>query len=92
MKQSRNRTKVHVVNDTEFQLYTSGAKGKGLLGIHNAHNESGEELSWDSNKGDFNETSAYVGKMYIKKRLLLFSLGTLMFQGVITQTCLILKI
>lgn len=34
--------------------------GYGLLGLHQAHDENGNTLEWDSDKGDFNGTPAYV--------------------------------
>lgn len=58
-KISNNKTKVHVVVDSEPQLRTRGAKGQSKLGIHNAHDENGNEMRWDDSEEDFDGTPAY---------------------------------
>jgi RHS repeat-associated protein len=53
MKLSKNDTKIH------FKIETERAGRPSLNGVHEAHNESGTRLSWDSRTGKFNEKPAY---------------------------------
>ena len=53
MLASKNKTKIHVKIETEVI-------DNGLLGQHQAHDKDGNVLEWDSEKGDFNGTPAYV--------------------------------
>lgn len=59
IKVGNNRTKVHVRIETEVQD-KPGQLGYGLYGLHQAHDESGKALKWDTKKGDFNGIPAYV--------------------------------
>jgi len=59
MKAGRNSTKIHVNIETEVHD-KPGQLGNGLLGLHQAHDENGKALKWDSKKGDFDGKPAYV--------------------------------
>ncbi|MFD2919038.1 DUF6443 domain-containing protein [Terrimonas rubra] len=59
MKAGKNSTKIHVKIETEVHD-KPGQLGDGLLGLHQAHDEKGKALKWDSNKGDFDGKPAYV--------------------------------
>jgi RHS repeat-associated protein len=59
MKAGKNSTKIHVKIETEVHD-KPGQLGNGLLGLHQAHDENGKALKWDSKKGDFDGKPAYV--------------------------------
>jgi RHS repeat-associated protein len=59
MKAGKNSSKIHVRIETEVHD-KPGQLGNGLLGLHQAHDENGKALKWDSKKGDFGGKPAYV--------------------------------
>jgi len=56
---SQNKTKIHVSVESEIHD-KAGQLGYGLLGLHQAHDADGNALKWNSDKGDFDGTPAYV--------------------------------
>ncbi|WP_247653527.1 RHS repeat domain-containing protein [Flavobacterium sp. CS20] len=56
---SQNKTKIHVNVESEIHD-KAGQLGYGLLGLHQAHDADGNALKWNSDKGDFDGTPAYV--------------------------------
>lgn len=53
IKLAKNETKIH------FKIEAERAGRPGLNGVHEAHNESGQRLAWDSNAQKFSEKPAY---------------------------------
>ena len=59
LKTGKNKSRVHVKIENEVHD-TPGQLGYGLLGAHRAHDADGNVLVWNSEKGDFVGTPAYV--------------------------------
>jgi len=73
-KASRNKTMIHVQIET-------AVVNNGLLGLHQAHDKDGNVLTWDSNKGDFNGTPAYVKKGVYKEATITIFKGNIEQSG-----------
>ncbi|MBA3986167.1 MAG: RHS repeat-associated core domain-containing protein [Flavobacteriales bacterium] len=56
---SQNKTKIHVNVESEVHDKV-GQLGFEALGIHQAHDESGNALKWNEETGDFDGTPAYI--------------------------------